>query len=49
MVMIRHVLKNGTSVDNIDGHVIKAETFPVLYEVINRIVKEGETKKHESV
>lgn len=47
--MIRHVLKDGTEVPDVAGHVIKAESFPVLYETINRIQKEGETKKHETV
>lgn len=39
--MIHHILKDGTEVDDITGKVIKAEDFPVLYEVINRIQKEG--------
>lgn len=39
--MIYHILKDGTEVDDITGKVIKAEDFPVLYEVINRIQKEG--------
>lgn len=46
--MIRHVLKDGTAVASIDGHVIKADQFPVLYEVINRISKEGD-EKNEAV
>lgn len=37
--MIRHVLKDGRTVDSIEGHVIKADQFPVLYEVIERISK----------
>lgn len=35
------MLKDGTQVDSVDGHVIKAADFNVLYEVINRIQKEG--------
>lgn len=35
--MIKHILKNGTEVDDITGKVIKADEHPVLYEVINRI------------
>lgn len=46
MIRIHHVLKDGTEIDSIDGHVIKAAEFDVLYEVISRIQKEGETKKH---
>ena len=41
-VKIHHILKNGTEVDDIQGHMIKAEEFPVLYEVINRIQKGGD-------
>ena len=37
MTTIHHVLKDGTEVESIEGHVIKAEEFQVLYEVINRI------------
>jgi len=49
MIRIHHVLKDGTAVDSIDGHVIKADEFSVLYEVINRIQKEGDQKKDEAV
>lgn len=47
--MIHHILKDGTEVDDITGKVIKAEDFPVLYEVINRIQKEGDTKTNGTV
>ena len=49
MITIKHVLKDDTEVDSIDGHVIKAEEFTVLYEVINRIQKEGDLKENEAV
>lgn len=49
MIRIHHVLKDGTQVDSIDGHVIKAKDFSVLYEVINRIQKEGDQKTYETV
>jgi len=39
--MIKHILADGTAVDSIEGKVIKADEHPVLYEVINRIQKEG--------
>lgn len=42
MITITHILKDGTQVDGIEGHLIKADQFPVLYEVINRIQKEGD-------
>lgn len=49
MGKIHHVLKDGSEVPDVCGHVIKACDHPVLYETINRIQKEGETKKHETV
>ena len=49
MITIKHVLKDGTKVDSVEGHVIKASEFKVLYEVINRIQKEGEQKKDEAL
>lgn len=45
--MIRHVLKDGRQVDSIEGHVVKAEENPVLYEIISRMQKEGD--EHEPV
>ncbi len=42
MVTINHILKDGTQVDSIEGHLIKADEFKVLYEVINRISKAGD-------
>lgn len=41
-VNIKHVLKDGTQVSDISGRVIKAKDYPVLYEVVNRIQKEGD-------
>lgn len=47
MITIQHVLKDGTKVDSIKGHVIKAEDHPVLYEVIDRISRKDQ--KHNAV
>lgn len=44
--MIKHVLKDGTVVQDITGKVIHAKDNPVLYEVISRINEEG--NKNES-
>lgn len=44
-VRIHHVLKDGTQVDDITGHMIKAADYPVLYEVINRINKAGDVNE----
>ena len=41
-VKIHHILKDGTEVKDIKGHLIKADEFPVMYEVINRIQKGGD-------
>lgn len=45
--MIRHILKDGTEVEDITGHVIKADEYETLYEVINRI--QEKEQKHETV
>jgi hypothetical protein len=44
--MIHHILKDGTEVTDIAGHVIKAEQFEVLYQTINRI---NERVNHEAL
>lgn len=49
MVIIKHVLKDGTQVESINGKVIKAEQFGVLYETINRMQKEGDQNTDEAV
>lgn len=49
MITIKHVLKDGTQVDSIEGKVIKADQHELLYEVINRMQKEGDQKKNEAV
>ena len=35
--MIRHILKDGTEVDSVEGKVIKSDDFRTMYEVIIRI------------
>lgn len=39
MITIRHILKDGTEVESIEGHVIKADEFQQLYEVVGKIMK----------
>lgn len=34
---VRHILKDGTEVPDISGHVIKADKFEVLYQVIAEV------------
>ena len=43
--MIKHILRNGTQVDSVEGKVIKAQEFGVLYEVIGRIRND---ERHET-
>ena len=42
---IKHVLKDGTQVDSVEGHVIKATEHEVLYQVIMGIQRKEE--QHE--
>lgn len=42
MITVHHVLKDGSKVKDVTGHVIKADEHSVLYEVINRINKKEE-------
>ena len=44
--MIHHILKDGTEVADIKGHVIGAEQFEVLYQTIDRI---NERVNHEAL
>lgn len=46
MPVIHHILKDGTAVSDITGHVIKADEFETLYQVVNRI---NERMNHEAV
>ena len=47
--MIYHVLKDGTVVPDVQGHMIKAEDFPALYETINRIQQKEGVEKNAAV
>ena len=42
MITIRHILNDGSEVEDIEGRVIKVNEFTYLYEVINRIVQKEE-------
>lgn len=43
--MIRHILKDGTEVDDIKGMVIKASEHKVLYEIINKIQQKEDSNE----
>lgn len=47
--MIYHVLKDGTVVPDVKGHVIKADQFELLYQVISNIKERGDQTKNETV
>ena len=49
MITIHHILNDGSEAEDVAGKVIKASEHPTLYEVINRIQKEGEKKKDEVI
>ena len=44
--MIHHILKDGTEVADITGHVIKADQFEVLYQIMDSI---NERVNHEAL
>ena len=39
--MVKHVLKDGTCIDNIEGHVVKVEDAKVLYALIDELNEKG--------
>lgn len=38
MITIKHVLKDGTKVSDVAGHVVKAAEHEALYQVMERII-----------
>ena len=42
MIQIHHVLKDGTELTDITGHVVKASEHSDLYEALDRMEKEGD-------
>lgn len=45
MIRIHHVLKDGTHVETVDGHVVKMKDHPVLYQMIKSM--ERKEKQNE--
>ena len=37
--MIIHILKNGTVLQDITGHVVRKEENPLIYQIIDRMQK----------
>lgn len=46
--MVKHVLKDGTEVDDISGLVINPEQFPRVYEILKKINGENEVDERFS-
>ena len=44
--MVKHILKDGTQVNDISGVVITQEQFPLVYRIIDKI---GRGEKYETV
>lgn len=38
--MVRHILKDGTVLDDITGHVVKMEDARMVYELLDKINQE---------
>lgn len=45
--MIKHVLKDGTKIDDVTGYVIRMDEFKSLYKLIDSISRKGNV--HETV
>lgn len=46
--MVKHVLKDGTVLDDISGIVITREQFPEVYKILGKYKGENENEKLES-
>ena len=45
--MIRHIMKDGSERDSIEGILLKEEDFPTLYAVLGRIERKGRKEEDE--
>ena len=46
--MVKHILKDGTVLDDISGVVITREQFPEVYKILGKYKGENENEKLES-
>ena len=46
--MVKHVLKDGTVLEEITGHVVKKEDALLVYQIMERMKKEKEGKGGKS-
>lgn len=44
--MVRHILKDGTVLDDITGHVVKMEDAKVVYQIMDKL-NEERGRKHD--
>ena len=45
--MVTHILKDGSRVKDIAGHVVKEKDAPLAYVIIDRINKEQKNQKKD--
>lgn len=45
--MIKHILKDGTVLQDITGHIIKQESAPMVYQIIEQMEREEGEKNAE--
>lgn len=44
--MIKHILKDGTVLQDITGHIIKQESAQVVYQIIEQMEREGKNERN---
>lgn len=44
--MIRHILKDGTILQDITGHKVKQESAPMVYQIIEQMEREGKNERN---
>ena len=47
--MIRHIMKDGTERDSVEGIVIRKDDFPTLYAIFQKIELKEEAKAEKGV
>ena len=47
--MIRHIMKDGTERDSVEGIVIRRDAFPTLYAILQKIELKEEAKTEKGV
>lgn len=44
--MVKHILKNGTVLDDISGHIVKMEDAEAVYQIMDKL-NEERMRKHD--